>query len=179
MCILVQLAAEAAREERRAQRKAVKNNYCYTSMMSGASAASSAAASPEARTTRPYGKAAARASARGRHASCIAGRWQRDRSRGITRRIRFPELLWAGTAGAGGASTTYLPALPSHLLKLLPLSRLDTCADSFPNPPSISACFPLRSRTVRQHCDDAYVQRTACRVDYVGRTVPHAAGVSL
>ena len=77
--------------------------------MSGASAASSAAASPEARTTRPYGKAAARASARGRHASCIAGRWQRDRSRGITRSIRFTELLWAGAAGAGGASTTYLP----------------------------------------------------------------------
>ena len=32
-----------------------------------------AAASPEARTPRPYGKAAARASARGRHACGIAG----------------------------------------------------------------------------------------------------------
>ena len=30
------------------------------------------------------------------------------RSRGITRRIRYTEQLWAGAAGAGGAST-YLP----------------------------------------------------------------------
>ena len=41
--------------------------------------------------------------------SGIAGCWQRDRSRGITRRIRYTEQLWAGAAGAGGASTTYLP----------------------------------------------------------------------
>ena len=59
---------------------------------------------------RPFGKAAARASARGRQSSGIAGRWQRNRSRGITRSIRFTELLWAGAAGVGGASTTYLPA---------------------------------------------------------------------
>ena len=66
-------------------------------------------ASPEARTPRPYGKAAARASARGRHACGIAGRWQRDSSSSITRRIRYTAQLWAGAAGAGGASTTYLP----------------------------------------------------------------------
>ena len=40
--------------------------------------------------------------------------------------------------------------LPSRLRHLWPLSRLDTKNDSLPNPPSISACFLLRSRTVRR-----------------------------
>ena len=117
MCILVQLAAEAARAEPRAHRKATALRFDDVRYFGGFERRSHpwtwmrpAAASREARTPRPYGKAAARASARGRHASCIAGRWQRDRSRGITRRIRYTEQLWAGAAGAGGASTTYLPA---------------------------------------------------------------------
>ena len=64
-----------------------------------------APASPEARTPRPYGKAAARASARGRHACGIADRWQRDHSRGITSSISYSEQLWPGAAVAGGASS--------------------------------------------------------------------------
>ena len=106
-----------------------------------------AAASPEARTPCPYRKAAARASAHGRHASGIAGHWQRDSSRCITRSIRYTEQLWACEAGAGGASTTYLPAPAAvalaALLQLWPLSRLDTYADSLPNPPPIIKIYEL------------------------------------
>ena len=52
----------------------------------------------------------ASSSSRVRHACGIAGRLQRDRSRGITRLLRCTEQLWAGAADSGGASTAYLPA---------------------------------------------------------------------
>ena len=58
------------------------------------------------------------------------------------------EKLLACAAGAFGDSATFdgvlSRPLPSRLRHLLPLSRLGTYADSFPNPPSISTCFSLQ-----------------------------------
>ena len=121
MCILVQFAAEAARAERRAQRKAVKKQLllrfddvmCFGGFERGFERRSHpwtwmrpAASSREARTPCPYGEAGSRV----RPQPSILRHRRRDRSRGIARRIRYTEQLWAGAAGAGGASTTYLPA---------------------------------------------------------------------
>ena len=128
MCILVQLAAEAARAERRAHRKAVKKHLLLrfddVRCFCGFERRCLARGKDDAPVWQSSGSRVRPRPSRLRHRRPLAAA-----SRGITRSIRYTEQLWAGAAGASGASTTYLPALPSHLLKLLPLSQLDTYAD--------------------------------------------------
>ena len=132
MHIVVQVEAEATREERRAHRKASKKQ-----------------AQSEKHSLGPL-------KARAQRRAAFPLRWLPS---------RLPAAGSATAAAALPAASAILsnfgPARPAPAARSLhicrrplqsrwPLSRLDIYAYSLPNPPSISACFPLRSRTVRR-----------------------------